>query len=150
MRLKIKCLQLSVFSCVYIVCYDFILAFPKTISRLHNKPRENSKGRICLKKKNIPILFIGVHRREDLFFAEYRQKKKGTAQVLLERPICETFLEICGTHNLSNKTIYVAPVFNFYGHIVFNIIFSSATETERKVKNRVRFGEILVRKAFNA
>ena len=58
---------------------------------------------------------------------------------MLERPICETFLEICGTHNLSNKTIYVAPVFNFYGHIVFNIIFSSATETEQKVKNRVRF-----------
>ena len=54
------------------------------------------------------------------------------------------------TQGIGKSSRFVSHQSLVYGHIVFNIIFSSATETERKVKNRVRFGEILVRKAFDA
>ena len=71
MRLKIKCLQLTVFSCVYLVYHDFIFGFPKTISQLYDKSRAISNDRICLGKKNIRIIIIGLQRHEDLLLAEY-------------------------------------------------------------------------------
>jgi len=113
--LGVRC-TLSVFSCVYLVCYDFIFAFPKTTSQLCVKPRASSNDRICLGKKNIRIIIIGLQRHEDLFFAEYRPvftgvkktvlcKKKCHRTGFVSATYCKTFhAEISGTDKLSTKT----------------------------------------------
>ena len=81
-----------------------------TISRLYDKPRASSKGRICLDKKNIRIIFIGLQRlipcriSAGSHWGKKLKKKKCHRIGFVRATYLWKISEIGGTDKLSSKT----------------------------------------------